>query len=435
MDRDEVLAALKAHPASYLRMVGFERECDVYDEWMRMMLFDKSDETIQACRGTGKTTCVSGSLAELVMLYPSLKVAFFRKTDNDVKEVITQVQKMLMHPASLALSKTIWGAPVRLTVATQSEVNTNLNNDPRGSAQITGMGISGSVTGKHYDVIFTDDIVNPKDRASRAERERTKAFYMELQNIKNRGGRIFNTGTPWHIDDCFSLMPEPKKWDWRSLPEIISEEEIVEIRKSMTPSLFAANYELRHISSDDLIFTSPAIGADPSLIENGEGQVDAAYFGDDYTAFTLAQKHDGKYYVYGRIWRKHFDDVLPAILADCKRFRIARVHMENNADKGYAAKLLLNNGMKALSYHESMNKHVKITTYLKEAWPNVVFVDGTDPLYIDQICDYTEDAEHDDSPDSLSSLLCRARFRVKPYEPKIGKKPQQGVARRVSLTR
>lgn len=322
-----------------------------------------------------------------------------------------------------------------MTVATQSEVNTNLNNDPRGSAQITGMGISGSVTGKHYDVIFTDDIVNPKDRASRAERERTKAFYMELQNIKNRGGRIFNTGTPWHIDDCFSLMPEPKKWDWRSLPEIISEEEIVEIRKSMTPSLFAANYELRHISSDDLIFTSPAIGADPSLIENGEGQVDAAYFGDDYTAFTLAQKHDGKYYVYGRIWRKHFDDVLPAILADCKRFRIARVHMENNADKGYAAKLLLNNGMKALSYHESMNKHVKITTYLKEAWPNVVFVDGTDPLYIDQICDYTEDAEHDDSPDSLSSLLCRARFRVKPYEPRIGKKPQQGVARRVSLTR
>ena len=103
--------------------------------------------------------------------------------------------------------------------------------------------------------------------------------------------------------------------------------------------------------------------------------------------------------MYGRIWRKHFDDVLPAILADCKRFRISRVHMENNADKGYAAKLLLNNGMKALSYHESMNKHVKITTYLKEAWPNVVFVDGTDPLYIDQICDYTEDAEHDDSPD------------------------------------
>lgn len=37
MDRDDVLAALKAHPASYLRMVGFERECDVYDESAKMI--------------------------------------------------------------------------------------------------------------------------------------------------------------------------------------------------------------------------------------------------------------------------------------------------------------------------------------------------------------------------------------------------------------
>lgn len=46
------------------------------------------------------------------------------------------------------------------------------------------MGVNGSLTGKHYDVIFTDDIVNLKDRTSRAEREHTKSVYMELQNIR-----------------------------------------------------------------------------------------------------------------------------------------------------------------------------------------------------------------------------------------------------------
>jgi hypothetical protein len=35
----------------------------------------------------------------------------------------------------------------------------------------------------------------------------------------------------------------------------------------------------------------------------------------------------------------------------------------------------------------------------------VVFVQGTDNEYIDQICDYNENAEHDDCPDSLASLI------------------------------
>ena len=41
---------------------------------------------------------------------------------------------------------------------------------------------------------------------------------------------------------------------------------------------------------------------------------------------------------------------------------------------------------------------------LEDEKPDVVFVDGTDDEYIDQICDYFEDAEHDDAPDSAASL-------------------------------
>ena len=58
-----------------------------------------------------------------------------------------------------------------------------------------------------------------------------------------------------------------------------------------------------------------------------------------------------------------------------------------------------------MTYHESMNKHLKITTYLKGEWTKVVFVEGTDQEYINQICDYTEEAEHDDAPDSAASVI------------------------------
>ena len=62
-------------------------------------------------------------------------------------------------------------------------------------------------------------------------------------------------------------------------------------------------------------------------------------------------------------------------------------------------------GERVAIYHESMNKYLKITSYLKAEWRNVVFVQGTDKEYIDQICDYNENAEHDDCPDSLASLI------------------------------
>lgn len=412
MDAEQLIRELKAKPDNYLRLMGFARKSPVYREWMRIMVFGKEDETIQAFRGSGKTTCVAGSLALIMVLYPNLRVAFMRKTDSDVKEVIAQVRKMLESEDTRAISLAIWGVQVVLTTSTQNELSTNLTNDPRGSSQLTGMGVNGSLTGKHYDVIFTDDIVNLKDRTSRAEREHTKSVYMELQNIKNRGGRIVNTMTPWHVDDAGSLMPKPRKWDYTTMPEVMTDEDAKHIKERMTPSLWAANYELRFIPSDDVIFTSPKTGADQSLVEGGECHVDAAYHGEDFTAFTAMAVHDGVRYVYGRMWRKHVEDVTPLIMADYERLRLGRLHTETNADKGYSARAFKELGARVVPYAESQNKHVKIVTYLKTAWPEIVFVDGTDKAYIDQICDYTEDAEHDDAPDSLASLCQRGRFHT-----------------------
>lgn len=81
------------------------------------------------------------------------------------------------------------------------------------------------------------------------------------------------------------------------------------------------------------------------------------------------------------------------------------MHMELNADKGYVAKQFRSRGIRVATYHESQNKYMKISTHLKFEWANVVFVEGTDEKYIEQVIDYTEHAEHDDCPDSLASLI------------------------------
>ena len=372
------------------------------------MVFGKSDHTLQAHRGSYKTTTVSIALWELLLLRPNAQMAFFRKTDTDVKEILEQVKKMLRTEETQYLSESLWGVPCHITTDNMLEVSTSLSSDARGGAQLTGMGIGGSLTGKHYDIIFTDDIVNLKDRGSRAERENTKDRYREIKNLVNRGGKIFNTGTPWHVDDAFKLMPEPERWPWDKTG-LMTKEQYDEIAKVTTPSLLAANYQLRHIPSDDVIFTDPKTGASHEKVYNGLCHVDAAYYGEDYTAFTAMAVHDGKYYVYGKLWRKHVDDCMPLIMADYQRLMLGRLYTETNADKGYSARAFKERGASVVPYAEHENKHIKIVTYLKQVWPDVVFVNGTDEEFISQVCDYTEDAEHDDAADSAA---CCARIMI-----------------------
>lgn len=406
MTRIQAAELLIHNPIAFGHAVGFDKLGAMHNAWIQDMVRGSDDKTLQAHRGSYKTTCVSIALAEIIVLLPNLKTLFMRKTDADVKEVVRQVRNLLLSPYMEALCEKIHGKPLILTTVSATEISTNLAADNKGTSQLVACGVNGSLTGKHFDRIFTDDIVNVQDRISRAERDHTKTIYQELQNIRNRGGRIFNTGTPWHKEDAFSMMPNIEKHDCYSTG-LIAVDELQTIKAAMTSSLFAANYELRHIASDDVIFDTPQMGAEPCLAEQGICHIDAAYGGEDYTAFTIARKKGATYYLYGRLWHKHVDDCMDEIIRLRKSFNAGEIYCETNADKGYLAKALRAKGERAVTYHENMNKFLKITSYLKAEWRNVVFVAGTDDVYIDQICDYNENAEHDDAPDSAASIVKR----------------------------
>lgn len=406
MTRTQAAELLIHNPIAFGHAVGFDKLGTLHNAWIQDMVRGSEDKTLQAHRGSYKTTCVSIALAEIIVLLPNLKTLFMRKTDADVKEVVRQVRNLLLSPYMEALCEKIHGKPLILTTVSATEISTNLAADNKGTSQLVACGVNGSLTGKHFDRIFTDDIVNVQDRISRAERDHTKTIYQELQNIRNRGGRIFNTGTPWHKEDAFSMMPNIEKHDCYSTG-LISGDELQTIKSSMTSSLFAANYELRHIASDDVIFDTPQMGAESCLAEQGICHIDAAYGGDDYTAFTIARKKGATYYLYGRLWHKHVDNCMDEIIRLRKSFNAGEIYCETNADKGYLAKALRAKGERAVTYHENMNKFLKITSYLKAEWRNVVFVAGTDDAYIDQICDYNENVEHDDAPDSAASIVKR----------------------------
>lgn len=160
-------------------------------------------------------------------------------------------------------------------------------------------------------------------------------------------------------------------------------------------------------ASEGALFTTyPVFTNDPRFLYDGVSHVDAAYGGSDSTAFTCGHRIGDRLYLYGRMWHAHVDTVMGVIATEARRLRCAPHYLETNADKGYLAREFRRMGDETRMYQEHQNKFFKIASYLRKWWPNIVFLEGTDRAYIDQIMSYTEGAEHDDAPDS-AACVCR----------------------------
>ena len=423
-NKEATIWLIKNRPVDIGRAFGFkllhpidENGYSLHNEWIKMMLFSEEDILIQAHRESYKTTCVIVSLAINMIAFYNMNVAFLRKTDDDIKEVIKSVAKCLKTDVALGLAYNLYGVELILEKESSSELTTNLFVDSRGSAQLTGMGIGSSLTGKHYDKIYTDDIINKKDRTSKAERDEVKMSYGELVHILNDKkpdnkliGTMCNTGTPWHRDDAYTLMPKPMIWTYHDT-NILTEEKIKRAKEANSPSLFAANYELKHVSDEGMLFKGdPVYSNKQSSFLYGYAHVDAAFGGDNYTAFTIIspqkdEKGETEYYIYGKVWRMHVKKCYGFMKEASEKFRVNTIFIEDNADKGYVSEEMDSFGMWTKTYHEQQKKAVKISTVLYSAWKKLRWHPDTDPDYIIQIKDYIEGFEPDDAPDSAASLI------------------------------
>lgn len=395
------------NPYIIARDIGFTdvREYP-HNEWMRDILTGKTDYTLLSHRGSYKSSVLSVCIALFMVLMPEKNIIFLRKADNDVNEMIRMVKKALESKIMRSLTMVLYHRRLELMEMTASTITTNLFMSASGSSQLLGIGLKSSITGKHADIVITDDICNISDRISKAERDRTKLQYQELQNIRNRGGRIINTGTRWHAEDVFTLCDNIHKYDCYDT-KLISEEQLEEIRQSMSPSMFACNYELQIIAAEKALFmNAPVFTDNADLLRDGIAHIDAAYGGEDFTAFTCGKRIGDSLYLYGKMWHSHVDIVLNTAMQEAERLMCGPILCEDNGDKGFLAKEIKRLGGKPGLYHEKENKYIKISTYLRKWWGKIIWLEGTDREYINQIMDYTEDAEHDDAPDS-ASCVCR----------------------------
>lgn len=204
-------------------------------------------------------------------------------------------------------------------------------------------------------------------------------------------------GEDWYIQ-TYTLDDNPK------LDEAVKKR----MKRDFSGTVFYQRYILGlWAASEGALFTTmPEYCNQTEKLRDGIAHVDAAYGGEDYTALTCAKRDGDTLYLYGRLWRKHVDTLMDVLQSETERLMCAPIYCETNGDKGYLARELRRRNMAVRAYPEKMNKYLKISTYLKKWWWNIVFLEGTDKDYIAQIMDYTEDTEHDDAPDS-AACCCR----------------------------
>lgn len=427
----QMLAQLRAEPHRLGWLMGKTKLRKLHSEWVHHVWHPTESRCLQAHRGSYKSTgIVEVGVIWWLLFHPDDRIAICRKTKTDAVQAISVFRNAMRLPEIRELFKIAHGSYPEFTVDQADHVAWSFKSTMTREGNIDGYGVDSVLTGKHYDIIICDDIVGREDRYSMAARETTKRFLEELRtNIVDPGKPVHHIGTPWHIDDAWGYPkregdpwkgPKPKIYDCFQTG-ILTPEQIKEKQDTSTPSLFAANYLLKHQADDSALFANPTMvpwweyGLDGQI----HAHLDAAFGGDCTSALTIAQRlPTGEIQVFGKVYPGHISNHYQDIVKQLSAYRVSRFHMEDNADKGFTMRDLstltrtYGTGPMLYSYHEGQNKEMKISTVLKQAWSKLRFTDATDADYMGQVTEWTPESTLQDAPDSLASLIRQAGWSV-----------------------
>lgn len=393
------LEIIRDYPHLIGHLVGKNLLIDLHSKWIHYLWDSNENRSLQGHRGSYKTTAIIiiGCIYWL-LFHPNDRIAIVRKSFTDAADCLTTIRSLFKTEAIQVLFTLIHKMSPKAVIDQNRKVTYNFKKTYTPEGSINAYGIDTGITGKHFDKILCDDFCTLKDRTSQAEREKVMTVIQEIMtNVVDPGKSVSFVGTPWHKQDAWSVCPEPIKFDWRTT-KLLSEKDIMEKRKTISSSLFAANYELTHIASEDALFTNPSYARWKYIKTGVFGQLDAKYFGDHTNALTfMCDKKDGRYQAIGFCFSENIKEKYQFVYDKWKKYFCGSMFLEDNADKGFVADELRKRGIPVVSYHENTNKHVKIDTYLLKLWNLIDWDSDTDPEYMNQIIDYVEGQEPDDA--------------------------------------
>ena len=402
-------------PHTFGHYLGYEKLIPMHGEWIKRAYTDKTFKAMQAHRGSYKTTAVIivGSLWWLLFNNRNSTIGTFRKSDTEAKKICKTIREHCESKELRYISKFLYHID-NLKTDNWSNASITLSikkkKTPEGSFEARGK--SSSIVGSHYDIVLPDDIITLKDRISRAERESTYQIIQELyKNIVNPDGFVFFSGTPWHKNDGWDMI-EKMGIDIHRYPigsinlPHITPEYMHNLKKGTQLSLYAANYELKHIADEGRMFGEPTFGKWPEKAKKITAWLDPAYSGDNNTALVIyAHGVDNKHYLTGYSWRDHVSGKYSEIVRILTEMNVGSLYVDSTADKGYSSRDLANMRPLVIPKTEKENKHIKIDHNLKKNFDNIIFDEDCQEQFLENLIEYQEGQEPDDEADAAACIL------------------------------
>ena len=424
IDHVALLRAWLNEPHKFGHLLGYEKLTPLHGEWIKIFLRYNRFDVLQAFRGSYKSTCGVVAMVLLFLCFPDMRLLIVRKTGDLASDILKTVQRHFETNDVLRLYVfSRWGiTDVKTKIWSSERTQFAFKKTITPQPSLMAVGVGASITGGHFDYIWTDDISTIDDRYSPAERRWTISYFRELENLIDPLGQTRLSGTPWHEEDVFSII-EAKYFENRQFPfgmVDLPAAELKEIaaRKDRLPyAEWCCNYELRHVQDNDTLGAFEAVDVwdcqycvafiDPSFSDKTD---------TDSTAVSLVGvNRQGKILFTGLKLPKSISDektrieilnflsrftpiesVLESQLADTSIFFIDAFRSSEHA---YPIKNLWT------VKRQFRNKHERIAATVIANKPDMRILNGTQADYSLEVSRYYKGAAHDDCPDSLAGAI------------------------------
>lgn len=399
--------------------LGYELLNETHGSWIKKTWGENHDRDylLLAHRNSFKTTSiVIVGVIWYLLFNPNASILLVRKS-ADASQALLALIRNLYRTEKMKYFYEAMGFGKEFSLKEDKKnrliLSTAKRKRPEASIEVISIGTKG-VTGRHYDRIHLDDVVDEVDMNSEKERERTKLFYHNLKSVVMPGQCITATGTPWHRNDLYSLFTNVDRYPIGSVDiSFFSEAELQKIKSVLPPSQFSSQYDLIFSDNEKLLFREPFMTNEWKEQVPVYGHIDCAYGGEDFNALTIIQlTNNGVINVLGKLFRGHIVNHYDDIGRQVEKYDVKGLYLEENFDKGLVAKDLRAQGIPVWSYQETVSKYAKITSILYKYWSVLRFSKNCDAKYLEQITEYKDGVAHDDAPDSLASLLMQMNWRL-----------------------
>ena len=321
---------------------------------MAKSLESNEDALLLWPRNHCKTTWVKYRLVQIIIQNPFARTGLWSRTSGLAKLILKNVKSLLRNPTLVDLFPEILKVPKwEKDTATELTVYRPVDEgqNPPTENQVEAWGIEGTVTGRHYDYHFYDDVINEQSVTTAEQIEKVETWWQHVQAIREVTATEKMIGTRYHERDIYNKIIREKFFPTverykalqagKPLYSYFRLKDLDKMKKRMGDWVFSCQMMNEPVPPSDKLFMQPYpfwhnlpedpkyyIAVDPALAKKWSNKTGIAVGCVD------RQNPSRLYYVLAYSVKKPPDKLANEIVKLIAKFRPQRVGIEFGLQEG-----------------------------------------------------------------------------------------------------